>query len=30
MKDLSENIASLKITEAITILRTIDKAVDSF
>ncbi len=28
MKDLPENIASLKITEAISILRTIDKEVD--
>jgi len=29
MKDLPENIASLKITEAITILRTIDKSTDN-
>ena len=28
MKDLPENIASLKITEAISILRTIDKEID--
>ncbi|MFT3910336.1 MAG: helix-turn-helix domain-containing protein [Ferruginibacter sp.] len=28
MKDLPENIASLKITEAISILRTIDKSID--
>ncbi len=28
MKDLPENIASLKITEAISILRTIDKGID--
>jgi AraC-like DNA-binding protein len=30
MKDLPEDIASLKITEAITILRTIDKGIDNF
>jgi len=29
MKDLPENIASLKITEAISILRTIDKDIDN-
>ncbi len=29
MKDLPENIASLKITEAISILRTIDKGIDN-
>lgn len=29
MKDLPENIASLKITEAISILRTIDPAIDN-
>lgn len=29
MKDLPENIASLKITEAISILRTIDKCIDN-
>jgi AraC family transcriptional regulator, exoenzyme S synthesis regulatory protein ExsA len=29
MKDLPENIASLKITEAISILRTIDKEIDN-
>ncbi|MEO6550290.1 MAG: hypothetical protein ABIN94_19960 [Ferruginibacter sp.] len=29
MNDLPENIASLKITEAITILRSIDKQIDN-
>jgi len=29
MKELPENIASLKITEAISILRTIDKEIDN-